>query len=453
MPSPNDQEEEPFQKEMDYEEDGLDELDEESFFDAFFLLAAETIGAVIAKQLAIPLAELQAQHETTQLARLIEVHGATTTTLISTIMRAEAARLQQAPSHFPDEQILLLAETLTWVKEYISGPSTEDCDEWEECADAEPYELEELKQLESLKNLDLRHNFVAEALLDGERVLVTDPRARIVYDSDENARVGETLSDAESYREEEQEFLDGIFQVLLISGLLTALVALLIGGLLTRSITTPVSALTTAVTRLAGGETTERLAVRSADELGQMSHAFNTLADSLDTQRHLRTQLIHDVSHELNTPLSVIQLEMEALRDGMQSDQKATQHVLREIDLLRNLANDLSLLAETDRGEIQLALTPVEMATFLPRGDCALTSRSMYSGTPPRLACPPPRPAPSPSGPSTPQPSYWQPNAKCHSVHTDRGTYHGQLLRWHDFTGPGGVAHHPHSGYWQWDCG
>ena len=68
------------------------------------------------------------------------------------------------------------------------------------------------------------------------------------------------------------------------------------------------TALTEATQAIAHGDTT-RLPVTSSDELGRMSAAFNRMTSTLETQRDLRRRLINDVSHELNTPLSVIQLE------------------------------------------------------------------------------------------------------------------------------------------------
>ena len=85
-----------------------------------------------------------------------------------------------------------------------------------------------------------------------------------------------------------------------------------------------------------------------------MSAAFNRMTSTLETQRDLRRRLISDVSHELNTPLSVIQLEASGLRDGLQTPESATDHIIQEVDRLRGLVTDLNSLAETDYGELRL---------------------------------------------------------------------------------------------------
>ena len=64
--------------------------------------------------------------------------------------------------------------------------------------------------------------------------------------------------------------------------------------------------------------------------------------------------MINDLSHELNTPLSVIQLEAKGLRDGLQTPESASDNIIQEIDRLRGLVTDLNWLAETDNGELML---------------------------------------------------------------------------------------------------
>ena len=87
-----------------------------------------------------------------------------------------------------------------------------------------------------------------------------------------------------------------------------------------------------------------------------MSEAFNRMTSTLETQRDLRRRLINDVSHELNTPLSVIQLEAQGLRDGLQTPVRASEHIIQEVDRLRGLVTDLDWLEETDHGKLTLTL-------------------------------------------------------------------------------------------------
>ena len=115
------------------------------------------------------------------------------------------------------------------------------------------------------------------------------------------------------------------------------------------------TALTEATQTIAHGDKTI-LPVTSSDELGLMSAAFNQMTSTLETQRQLRRRLINDVSQELNTPLSVIQLEAIGLRDGLQTPESGSGHIIQEVNRLRGLVTDLNWPAETDYGELRLTL-------------------------------------------------------------------------------------------------
>ena len=154
---------------------------------------------------------------------------------------------------------------------------------------------------------------------------------------------------------ESRGFLRTLLYITLIGGAMTAGLAILLALWLSKRITAPVTALTEATQAIAQGDTT-RLPVTSSDELGRMSAAFNRMTSALETQRDLRRRLINDVSHELNTPLSVIKLEAKGLRDGLQSPESASDHIIQEVDRLSGIVTDLDWLAETDHGELRPAL-------------------------------------------------------------------------------------------------
>ena len=86
---------------------------------------------------------------------------------------------------------------------------------------------------------------------------------------------------------------------------------------------------------------------------------------ALQSQRNLRQRLLNDVSHELKTPLSVIQLEAKGLRDGLQTPSQAADHIIQEVDMLRNLVRDLNWLAETDSGELRLTFESCSLHELL----------------------------------------------------------------------------------------
>lgn len=227
----------------------------------------------------------------------------------------------------------------------------------------------------------LHHDQVRVVVVDVDGLVVTDNlselsagataaglegRRETVFDLTANLPVGEVYVDVnrDFLSTESDGFLDTILYITLIGGVLTTGVAVLLAAWLSKRITAPVTALTEATQAIAQGDTTQ-LPVSSSDELGQMSVAFNQMTSALETQRELRRRLINDVSHELNTPLSVIMLEASGLRDGLQSADDASDHIISEVDRLRGLVTDLDWLAETDLGEMRLSIQPSSIRELL----------------------------------------------------------------------------------------
>ena len=194
-------------------------------------------------------------------------------------------------------------------------------------------------------------------LLSGAAATDLDGHRETVFELTTNQPVGHVYVDVnhDFLSRESHGFLNTLLYITGIGGLLTVGVGILLAAWLSRRITEPVTALTKATQAIAQGDTTH-LPVTSSDELGQMSAAFNRMTSSLETQRDLRKRLVNDVSHELNTPLSVIQLEARALCDGLQTPESASDHIVQEVERLRGLVTDLNSLAETDYGELRLAL-------------------------------------------------------------------------------------------------
>ena len=194
-------------------------------------------------------------------------------------------------------------------------------------------------------------------LLSGTTAPDLDGHRGTVFDLTTNQPVGHVYVDVnhEFLSTESHGFLNTLLYITVIGGTLTVGVAILLAAWLSGRITAPVTALTEATQAISQGDTTQ-LPVTSSDELGRMSAAFNQMTSALETQRDLRRRLINDVSHELNTPLSVIQLEAKGLRDGLQTPESASDHIIQEVNRLRGLVTDLNWLAETDYGEMRLTL-------------------------------------------------------------------------------------------------
>ena len=298
---------------------------------------------------------------------------------------ATQSRLGVFVDEIGDDEARLLAQNLS--REYTSAGS------WETVArplsDAgflydgvERRERSEGGEDHGEERLELFHEDpVRVVIADVEGLVVTDNLSELsigspkpdlaghretVFDLITNRPVGHVYVDVnrELLTAESHRLLNTLLFITVIGGILTVGVAVLLAVWLSKRITAPVTALTDATRSIAQGDAT-LLPVTSSDELGQMSAAFNQMTTDLENQREIRRQLINDISHELNTPLSVIHLEAKGLQDGLQTPERASAHIVEETQRLRGLAGDLNWIAESDRGEMRLSLETVSVHEML----------------------------------------------------------------------------------------
>jgi len=83
------------------------------------------------------------------------------------------------------------------------------------------------------------------------------------------------------------------------ASLVGVLIALLVGVLLARRVTGPISTLTRGVVQVAGGDLAQLLPVRSQDEVGQLTHAFNEMLVGLRQRDFIRDTFGRYVSPEV----------------------------------------------------------------------------------------------------------------------------------------------------------
>lgn len=93
----------------------------------------------------------------------------------------------------------------------------------------------------------------------------------------------------------------------------TAALLLALGGayLIVRRVTLPLSAMKRAARAIGRGERPAPLPERGAEELAEVAHAFNQMADDLARIEDERALILAGISHDLRTPLTRLRLDME----------------------------------------------------------------------------------------------------------------------------------------------
>ena len=161
-------------------------------------------------------------------------------------------------------------------------------------------------------------------------------------------------------------FISAVTSTTWITMLITALLGVLLGFLIFRQIVSPVRSMTHAAQNIALGDLSQRVNVSSRDEVGTLAAAFNLMAQTLEQNQAQRRNMTADIAHELRTPISIIQANLEAMLDGiLPSSPDEIASLLDESALLARLVDDLRLLSLAEAGHLKLVKTSAHINDLL----------------------------------------------------------------------------------------
>ncbi len=133
-----------------------------------------------------------------------------------------------------------------------------------------------------------------------------------------------------------------------------------------RGVTLPIGDLIEAAGRVEEGDYSARVTERGPREVRAFVRAFNAMAERLQVTDEQRRHLLADVSHELQTPLTIAQGNLEGLLDGVYPrDDTHLTTILDETRVLSRLVDDLRTLALTESGALKLQKEPTDLATLI----------------------------------------------------------------------------------------
>lgn len=143
--------------------------------------------------------------------------------------------------------------------------------------------------------------------------------------------------------------------------------ALLAIGLASR-IVKPILRINKAVGHISGGDYSQRIEANAKDEIGDLSRNINQLALTLEKNLSARQQWMAEISHELRTPVAVLQGEIEAIQDGINTlDDAAIDSLHTESTRLGRLIDDLHELTLADMGALDYRMEPVDLSDLIER--------------------------------------------------------------------------------------
>jgi len=150
-----------------------------------------------------------------------------------------------------------------------------------------------------------------------------------------------------------------IYRVVLFGALAAILIALTVAYFISKSITSPIAQMKETAQRIAKGDFSKKVRIKSKDELGELAKSLNIMSDELQQKienlkqmDRVRTDFVANVSHELKTPLTLIKGYIETLEDKAIDDKEKARKFVSIIKehsgRLENIINDLLSLSELE---------------------------------------------------------------------------------------------------------
>lgn len=132
-----------------------------------------------------------------------------------------------------------------------------------------------------------------------------------------------------------------------------SIVSVLFAALLAWYFAKPIRSLRTAFESVASGQLQTRIGASMGnrnDELADLGNDFDRMADRLESLLEAQRHLLHDVSHELRSPLARLQAAADLLRQQPERATEFIERIERDTGRMDKLLGELLTLARLDSG-------------------------------------------------------------------------------------------------------
>jgi two-component system sensor histidine kinase CpxA len=128
--------------------------------------------------------------------------------------------------------------------------------------------------------------------------------------------------------------------------------------------------------RFGSGDLAARAHSSRRDEIGDLSRAFDGMAERIETLLTAERRLLQDVSHELRSPLARLRFAVE-LAHGDTDRDEALAHIQRDVERLAKLVDELLQLtrAEGDPSSQELEVIALHELLGSLVADCAIEAK------------------------------------------------------------------------------
>ncbi|MGK4475799.1 ATP-binding protein [Aeromonas molluscorum] len=144
--------------------------------------------------------------------------------------------------------------------------------------------------------------------------------------------------------------------------------ALYVAVRLSRRILTPLNLVANSLREVAEGKLDARVPMdeQAIGETAQLVRDFNTMAEQLQSMTREREFWNAAIAHELRTPVTILRGRLQGLAEGVfLPERELFEGLLRQVEGLTHLIEDLRVLSLNDSGHLELQRTEVRLADEL----------------------------------------------------------------------------------------
>lgn len=161
--------------------------------------------------------------------------------------------------------------------------------------------------------------------------------------------------------EAEIDELQSTYSGYAVAAVLSSLLVVGLAWVMLRRVFSPLDQLGATVRRITERDLSRRVPVTGHDDVAQLGIRVNEMLDRLEEAFSSQRQLLDDVGHELRTPITIVQGNLEVMDPQDPADvQESVDISLDELHRMRRLVDDLVLLAKTARPDFA-SPEPVEV--------------------------------------------------------------------------------------------
>ncbi len=163
-----------------------------------------------------------------------------------------------------------------------------------------------------------------------------------------DGEVGGVFVAAHTTAGERQEVIDS--EIIVTKVLIAVLIlALILAWIAAGKILAPLRSLSTTALAISESDLSQRIPVEGSGEMAEVAMTFNKMMDRLEMAFASQQALINDASHELRTPITIIDCYLEQLTTDSQEQRETVKLVKDELNRMSRLVNDLLVLAKAER--------------------------------------------------------------------------------------------------------